>query len=186
MKKYFMYILFLLLNIFAYSFTANTKEIPLYKMGDNDCAAFCITAIINSQVDNFINPSEIKKEIKVKGNVFPKEIKRIFKLKGYKAKFRIIFKHFRIRYVKHQLYNKKPVMVVVLLPDGRLHWVVIMGIDKGGVNIYDPLYFAKNKEYTIDNNGNAPGNMTMSEWKFLEWWDSGKFLGVGGFAISLK
>lgn len=69
---------------------------------------------------------------------------------------------------------------VILLGDktGFPHYYSVFGYADERFFVYDPLH-AKGKDgMTVDDNGEAPGNRTLTSDELLEFWDAG---GVAGF-----
>lgn len=72
--------------------------------------------------------------------------------------------------------------VAILLGEihGVQHFITVLGYDlpTGTFLVYDPLLDAGDTGMTVDNNGDLPGNNTMSEQELLAFWNAG---GIKGF-----
>ncbi len=82
------------------------------------------------------------------------------------------------KFLMQELSNGAPIILLVKMY-GYQHYIVLLGFDRNTDEffVYDPVYTRGEDGYTIDDNGNMPGNRTM-HWEDLHThWSDGGVLG---------
>ncbi|HBP17591.1 MAG TPA: hypothetical protein DEA08_07350 [Planctomycetes bacterium] len=85
----------------------------------------------------------------------------------------------RLGPVRAHLAAGAPVLLLIESERGSQHYVLALGYSSAGLDLYDPNFTPDpaRPEVTLDDNGERPGNRTLSEARVLELWSRG---GGGG------
>ena len=89
---------------------------------------------------------------------------------------RSLAKEERIIFLKQQLAEKRPVILLVER-HGYEHYVTLFGYDHDVFFIYDSAHDRGSEGMTKDDNGVLPGNITLSSDTLLAEWAKGGVLG---------
>ncbi len=142
-----------------------------------DCGAFNISAAINTLSQRKTTPQDLIKTIglrkfKNKG-VLPETLAKVIRShEGLTAKIRTT-KWFtdeeKIKYLKSQLAKGHPQILLVEKND-LPHYITLYGYEGDTFFIYDSWLLEQDAFFTIDNNEDEIGNMSLSADSILEMW----------------
>jgi hypothetical protein len=158
----------------------------------NDCAPFCIKAVLTISGNDKTSVAEIKASLKwrTKNNyTIPLGLEQ--SLNKYGIFFDVINWNNRntvekISGLKECLRKKYP--VIILVAYGKFqHYMVLLGYDDENFYVYDPVLKTEknNPMMTVDLNAEKPGNRNMRFKELIDMWNKGGMYGLyKNYAIS--
>lgn len=158
-----------------------------YKMhqrqGLNECGIYAAAAVITVDSGEMPNIKGLKTEMQgrdSRGLTYPWGIvDELFKynINSKMGLLGLLDDESRIAYLKDKLMQGKPVIILNKIPGTEvLHWYTVVGYDTHHIHVYDSLVEAAGDGiYTIDLNGDAPGNRQLSYTDFLSEWGQASF-----------
>ena len=160
-------------NSDSISFTNQKKfEMPIYTnfelQGKNQCAAYSTAFVLRNsgkQAKGLEVYAEIPFKIPISGYVLPKGVVSYLQSQGLKPKiYKGNLSSLKARLVK----TKAP--IIVLVGNGLFwqHYMTLVGFDDDK----SELYFVDSNKAN-DENAELPGNRTMTNDYFLQWWSNG-------------
>lgn len=156
-----------------------------YRQGLKECGPYAAAAAANALRESNIHPKKMVSMLPWKlpfGYTHPWALEQLLAsvnltTESYSVKsFTSVEKK---EFLMQEISNHSPVILLVKMY-GYQHYVVLLGFDSNTNDffVYDPVYTRGEDGYTVDDNGNLPGNRNIN-WDVLrEQWDEG---GVFGF-----
>lgn len=85
----------------------------------------------------------------------------------------------KLNYLRSELSQKHPI-IVLGQQENYEHYITLLGFDKAADEfyVYDSLFEKKEEGFTKDENGELPGNRTLSSELLLKFWRGGGMYGV--------
>jgi hypothetical protein len=150
----------------------------------NDCGPYNSAAVVRALTGENVSSAEFAKtithRIKYKWTL-PEGITEQLNQYGIKSDmpdFSEFSDYEKITYLREQLALQHPVVLLIKKDDFQ-HYITIFGFDrvKDEFYIYDSLMERLEGGITNDENGEMPGNKTITTKKLLEMWSGGGMLG---------
>jgi hypothetical protein len=168
-----------------YKHTLNPKF--NFRQSLNNCASFATAAAFNVFEDNKKDPQKIADEIgfRLKDRfTLPLGIENYFRDNNYNVEQNNLINQNeieKINYLKSNLSQNKVGIIIIKLPNTSwyyLHYITILGYDNEDFYIYDSLATKdkNNPQFTLDLNGDLPGNKSMKSDELIKMWDDGNIL----------
>ncbi len=155
-----------------------------FRQSVNGCAPYSAAAVLRLKKDPTTSSADVDARIswRFRGYTFPFGIVQFLKSQGASPEQFIVegTDAQKMTWLKAQLSQKQPV-ILWGRKSGLLHYVTLMGYEKGEFYIYDSLEEKGDPGMTIDKNGSRPGNATWSNAQLLDFWSRGGLLGLYRF-----
>lgn len=150
----------------------------------NDCGPFNSAAVVRALTDKEVSSAEFAKTITHRLSykwTLPEGLTEQLNQNGIATvtpDFSGLTDDEKIAYLKEQLILKHPVTLLIKKEDFQ-HYITLFGFNsqKDEFYIYDSLMERLEGGLTKDENGDLPGNKTISTKKLLEMWSGGGMLG---------
>jgi hypothetical protein len=175
------------LKSFPDSFSLTLNPLNHFRQSLNNCGSYSVAGVLNVFDDKLVDPEKIADNIyfKIKDRLtFPLGLEWMLKDKkmdietnnviemGYKDK---------VNYLKSQLSSGKAGILLVKVPNSDwyyLHYITVLGYNETEFYIYDSLAprNSNDSKYTIDLNGDNPGNKSIEALELIKIWDAGNIL----------
>lgn len=194
LKKIFIIVFFLLLNLlFSDNDLITIKLSSIYNLKQtyNDCGPYSCFILLKA-LGKDADLIDIKKKMKwrLKNNyTLPwgiEETLKRFNVKIKKHDFSVMKDDIKIDNIKKELSNDNPIIILGGINKYQ-HYVALLGYNNDMFFIYDSL---QKKDYdikgnfTIDENGNLPGNKNLTKKELLNFWrKGGKYLFFKWYAL---
>ncbi len=158
-----------------------------YRQTINDCGPFNTAAIVRTLKKTEVDSKSFAEEIKWRlpnKYTLPWGLEKQLEGNGIVIEtpdLETLSNEDKILFLQEQISLGKPIIILGGRDDYQ-HYISIFGFDsyKNELYIYDSL-LDKNSDIdglTIDENGNLPGNNTLSSVDILEFWDKGGMYGL--------
>jgi hypothetical protein len=156
-----------------------------YRQGANECGPYVAGAVARILLKADVRPKDMVDKLSWKlpgGYTHPWALEKLLKsinISSISYSAGKLGSQDKQRFLIQELANGSPIILLVKM-HGYQHYIVLLGFDENTNEffIYDPVYTRGEEGYTIDENGDHPGNRTISWDALNDRWDEG---GVFGF-----
>lgn len=162
-----------------------------YRQGINECGPYTAAAIMRA-LGTDVASSDIAAETPWRwenGYTIPWGLESVIRTHGLTVKTYAVQKYNandKLLAVRDELAAGNP---VILLGEktGFPHYYAVFGYADERFFVYDPLHTAGANGMTTDDNGEAPGNRTLTSEELLNFWDAGGVAGFfGGYMLAVS
>lgn len=154
-----------------------------YSQSYNDCGPFNTAAVVRALTHKNVSSKEFAETIegRIQYNyTLPTGLEKQLKENGINVEthdLSDLSDENKINYLKYQLYLGKPVILLIKW-EGYQHYITLFGYDSDEFYVYNSLQtIAEEPGFTIDENGQLPGNMNISKDELLKVWSEGGLMG---------
>lgn len=157
-----------------------------YRQGYNECGPYNVAATIRILKEEDVDGAKIANEMSFRfknGYSLPPGLEEYLVnqsliVKTYFLKNRSDTE--KVNLIKDNISENKP--IIILGENYRVqHYMTILGYEdsQGGAifSMYDPLYTKGEDGFTIDDNGDKPGNRDLTQTELFDFWSGGGMIG---------
>jgi len=152
-----------------------------YRQSINSCGPYSAAAAIRVATGKDLSSEDIAKHIpwRFHGVTLPFGI--LSTLHSHNVPFEECIVSFsdaqKIQWLREQIAQKHPV-ILLGRKKNALHYITALGYGTSTFNVYDSWEDKSNDNLTIDKNGSASGNVTLTDTELLQFWNNGGVLGL--------
>ncbi|OGH62239.1 MAG: hypothetical protein A2848_02090 [Candidatus Magasanikbacteria bacterium RIFCSPHIGHO2_01_FULL_50_8] len=160
-----------------------------FRQSINDCGPYAAAAVIRVMKNVPIDSQELVKKLSIRlpsGGTMPHSLNKVLSKYGiltHEENFAApeITDQMRLDQLTRYITNGHPV-ILLGRKNGVQHYITILGYEKNGekisFDVYDSWHTKHQGGFTTDDNGDAPGNRTLSEDELLDFWRGGGVFGL--------
>ncbi len=148
----------------------------------NNCAPYSVMGVINILDGRKLDPELLAKETKwrmTKNLTYPQglvDLLRRYNIKTKEYNLRLYSGENKIRWLKNQVDQGYPVILLVKVKNIQ-HYFTVIGYDDRGFMLYDSLQEKENdrSRKTVTDRGDYPGNRYYTNDELIGLWDRGGY-----------
>jgi hypothetical protein len=171
---------------FPKTYSLNLNPLNHFRQSLNNCGSYSVSGVLNVFDDKLVDPEKIAASIGFKLQdrfTLPIGLENYLKDQNMKVEISnavALNENEKVGYLKSQLSKGKAGILLVKIPYSPwyyLHYITVLGYDETDFFVYDSLAPRDgDSKYTVDLNGDKPGNKSILNSKLIEIWDAGNIL----------